>query len=83
MADAPNELIAYPLHDRRRVPIIPAPVERDWMDNADRRFPYRCLPLNIANQNGWWLLCASDFEMPGAEGAKDVVEGEYKAKKDD
>jgi len=25
----------------------------------------------------------SDFEMPGAEGAKDVVEGEYKAKKDD
>jgi hypothetical protein len=25
----------------------------------------------------------SDFEMPGAEGAKDVVEGEYKEKKDD
>jgi hypothetical protein len=25
----------------------------------------------------------SDFEMPGVEGARDVVDGEYKAKKDD
>jgi len=74
MADAPNELIAYHLHDRRRVPIVPAPVERDWMDTADRHFPYRCLPLNIANQNGWWLLCASDFDLYwyGGNNEKDV-----------
>jgi len=29
---------------------------RDWMDNTPERFAYRCLPLLIANQAGWFVL---------------------------
>ena len=29
--------------------------ERTWMDATHNKFAYRCLPLTIANQTGWWL----------------------------
>jgi hypothetical protein len=29
--------------------------QRDWMDATPNRFVYRCLPLTIANQTGWWI----------------------------
>src|SRR5687768_8754273 len=28
---------------------------RDWMDGTPSKFAYRCLPLTIANQTGWWV----------------------------
>src|SRR5215813_11548810 len=28
---------------------------RRWMDETPSRFAYRCLPLTIANQTGWWV----------------------------
>lgn len=55
-----SRLIAYVIdgHDFR---IRPAPLERQWMDDSDQRFAYRCLPLNIANAHGWELLCTAAF----------------------
>ncbi|HUA35829.1 MAG TPA: DUF6065 family protein [Candidatus Binataceae bacterium] len=41
-------------------PLIPAPVERDWMDTGVGKHGYRCLPLTIANTYGWQLLLAAD-----------------------
>jgi len=32
-----------------------APPQRQWMDATHDRFAYRCLPLTIANQTGWWV----------------------------
>ncbi len=29
--------------------------ERDWMDATPNRHAYRCLPLTIVNQTGWWV----------------------------
>ncbi len=29
--------------------------QRDWMDALPSRFAYRCLPIVIANQTGWWI----------------------------
>lgn len=29
--------------------------QRDWMDATPSRYAYRCLPLTIANQTGWWI----------------------------
>ena len=29
--------------------------QRDWMNATPHRFAYRCLPLTIANQTGWWI----------------------------
>ena len=29
--------------------------QREWMENTPLKFAYRCLPLTIANQTGWWI----------------------------
>ena len=36
--------------------IVPAPRERDWMEDTLNGFAYRCLPLDIANAHGWCIL---------------------------
>jgi hypothetical protein len=53
-------LTAYVI-DGHQLHIRPAPAERPWMDDSDRRFAYRCLPLTIANTHGWELLCTAGF----------------------
>ena len=53
-------LICYPTSGEAPM-IIPAPIERDWMDATTGSFAYRCLPLNIANANGWLLLNTVPF----------------------
>lgn len=55
-----TELLAFALHGLAPK-IVPAPVERPWMDATGDRFAYRCLPLNIANAHGWELLCPAAF----------------------
>jgi Family of unknown function (DUF6065) len=49
-------LIAYQISKDDSAPIRPAPHERRWMDDANQKFPYRCLPLVVANQYGWEIL---------------------------
>src|SRR5271156_2066909 len=29
--------------------------QRDWMNETPHRYAYRCLPLTIVNQTGWWI----------------------------
>src|SRR5260370_40210006 len=54
--------------------LIPAPMEREWMDRTNEGFAYRCLPLNIANAHGWLILNPTPFvaEWNGGE-ALDAV----------
>ena len=35
--------------------------KREWMDDTQDRFAYRCLPLSIANQTGWEVMCPTGF----------------------
>jgi hypothetical protein len=55
--------------------IRPASSKRDWMDEAPEAFPYRCLPLNIANSHGWEILSPCGFEVvwKGGMGVDDVI----------
>src|SRR3954469_12237499 len=53
--DAPT-LIAYRIHKYPSMPILPATNQRDWMDKTGDRLAYRCLPLLIANQTGWFII---------------------------
>lgn len=55
--------------------IIPAGSRRDWMDQSPDSFAYRCLPLKIANEHGWELLCPVGFEAEwnGGSAPEDVV----------
>src|SRR5215469_17030347 len=55
-AESFHTLIAYQISEDDSAPIRPAPRERKWMDNAHQKYPYRCLPLVIANQYGWEIL---------------------------
>lgn len=34
---------------------------RDWMDQTNEKFAYRCLPLNVANAHGWSFHVLQDF----------------------
>ena len=54
-------LIAYELYPNPGMELEAAPINRDWMDRAHQRFPYRCLPLTIANQAGWILRSPVGF----------------------
>ena len=56
-------IYAYEIHDPTGMTLHTAPIERDWMDRAHLRFPYRCLPLVIANQSGWVVHCPVDFRV--------------------
>lgn len=55
--------------------IRPAEQKRDWMDGAAESFPYRCLPLGIANSYGWEVLspCSFEVEWNGGHLAEDVT----------
>ncbi|HKI38747.1 MAG TPA: DUF6065 family protein [Gemmataceae bacterium] len=56
MPDDARLIQAYEIHDPRDMPIVCAPARRDWRDAIGQHFPYRCLPLVMANQAGWLLL---------------------------
>ena len=69
---------AYELYPHVDTPLDPAPINRDWMDSAHQRHPYRCLPLNIANQNGWVLRSPAGFRAYWYGGAnKEDVELQF------
>jgi hypothetical protein len=51
--------------------VRPAPLGRDWMDATRRRIAYRCLPLSLANQLGWELLCPVAFSACWGGGEED------------
>src|SRR5580692_2660973 len=51
-----------PDHYSSFLKIVPAPVDRHWMDFTTRGWANRCLPLRVANQAGWHILNNFDFE---------------------
>lgn len=54
------KIIAYPV-SANLFPIKPANQKRQWMDKANAKNPYRCLPLSIANGYGWEILSPAKF----------------------
>lgn len=55
-------LTAYVVSDEP-LELVKGDQRRDWMDALPERFAYRCLPLLIANQAGWDLLCPTGFSV--------------------
>ncbi|MEM9964008.1 MAG: DUF6065 family protein [Asticcacaulis sp.] len=68
------ELECFVVQDGARE-IIPGRQDRDWMDAFSSRFPYRCLPLTMANSTGWELLIPEDLtiEWNGGKLATDTT----------
>ncbi|WP_421854059.1 DUF6065 family protein [Oricola sp.] len=55
--------------------IVPARASRQWMDDTNQRFAYRCLPLSIANAMGWELLLSEKTVATwnGKNGLNDIA----------
>ena len=45
------------------MPIVAAPQARGWMDRTSRRYAYRCLPVLMANQAGWFILNSHNLSV--------------------
>lgn len=59
----PNKITAYPLAAPDKLPMLqPAPRVRQWQRDTAESFAGRCLPLNMANNNGWELLLPGGFD---------------------
>ncbi|MFE0045992.1 DUF6065 family protein [Streptomyces albireticuli] len=56
-------MVAYRLPDTPDMPLVVASDRRDWLDRPTLRHAYACLPLRLANQNGWWVLNDSTFTV--------------------
>ncbi|MCH8335921.1 MAG: hypothetical protein IIC61_08540 [Proteobacteria bacterium] len=56
------------------MPLRPAERARQWMEDTVDRFAYRCLPVAMANQVGWDILCPVAFtaRWNGKAGLKDI-----------
>ncbi len=50
------QFVAYQTGSQALMRLIPAVPQRKWMDATRYRFAYRCLPMVIANQWGWWVV---------------------------
>jgi hypothetical protein len=56
-----QKLQAYQIDPDDFLAIRAALRERPWMDETIERFAYRCLPMTMANQYGWEILCGCDI----------------------
>jgi hypothetical protein len=61
MSENERRIYAYELQQANDMRLSTAPVDRAWMDASHQRAPYRCLPLVIANQAGWFVPCPASF----------------------
>lgn len=71
-------LLAYSLNSQMSMQLARAASTRAWMDATDKRFAYRCLPLLIANQSGWFVLNSHTIHVTWTGGDdKSSVKIEY------
>jgi hypothetical protein len=58
-----------------RVEIRPASHRRQWMDDTPEGYAYRCVPLSVANAQGWEMLCPVSVEATwnGGAGVDDIA----------
>jgi LPS sulfotransferase NodH len=70
--------VAYDVGSRLGVRIVSASQRRNWMDASNQGFAYSCLPLVIANQHGWFLLCPCRIKVVwNGTAALDAIAIEY------
>jgi hypothetical protein len=73
---AKQQVVLYRLFDGQPIfPVVPLNAKRNWMNDTRLKFAYKCLPLNIANQYGYAVLCPEDFTVDwyGGKREEDVT----------
>ena len=74
MSNENKIIVNYLSVENRIFEIVPLKIHRDWMSETDEKYAYKCLPLNIANQYGWFVPSPFDFKVSwyGGSGPDDV-----------
>jgi hypothetical protein len=57
------KIVANYLFGKESVVIKPSSPKRDWMDETQDKYAYRCLPMVIANQHSWDAICPGDIQV--------------------
>lgn len=73
-----KDITLYRIHKRSTIHVRKGIREREWMENSQDKFAYRCLPLTIANQNGFEVCTSQQIKLKwnGGNKASDItVEG--------
>lgn len=68
-------LNAYEIHEDQSSQFIrKAELKREWMDDTQEQYAYRCLPLNMANQFGWEICIKEKVKAiwNGGSSAEDI-----------
>lgn len=60
-SELPLKALTLPNHER--VPVVPAPRNRGWIAGPFGANAKKCLPLMMANENGWLLLNPATFHV--------------------
>lgn len=58
-----SDFVAYRYRPVPCVALVPASNQRDWMLATHESFANRCMPLHVANQQGWELLADQTVEL--------------------
>jgi hypothetical protein len=58
-----KEITVYRIRESETFSIVPLNVKRKWMDKSYKKYAYKCLPLNIANQYGFAVISPADFTV--------------------
>ena len=68
------QIVAFERYGPVELALFRAPPRRRWMDDSAGRFAYRCLPLVIANQAGWFVRNPVTFSLywNGGASASDI-----------
>ena len=56
MCESVESVVAYRVGHRFDMKLAPAASNRAWMNQTNRQFANRCLPMRIAGQAGWFIL---------------------------
>ncbi len=60
---AERAFTAYRYRPVPHIELVPAPSQRPWMLATPGAFANRCMPLHVANQQGWELLSSQTIEL--------------------
>jgi hypothetical protein len=73
-----NSIVVNYLFDEEHCQVVKSSPKRTWMDETNHKFAYRCLPMAIANQCSWDVLCPSTIRASwDGTSPPDAVKVEY------
>ena len=58
-----KDITLYRIHRQSSIHVRKGVREREWMENSQDKYAYRCLPLTIANQNGFEVCTSKKIKI--------------------